>query len=255
MGKRQGKKKLKKSVFIGLIGCVLLIIGVAGYLLIPVFQSSASDIFLESKTNNKWTMDRVQSNYFKQCNASYQQNMLNWSKENEEFVGVIKIGNLIEEKVVQTTDNEKYLETDFDGDYDGKGTAFLDYRNELDDQNLIIYGHYVYYDDQAMFSPLHQLKEFENYNQNQLIFFNTPETVRQYEIAFVYYYEMGNRNLEYFHTNYGGRLENYVSHIQEKSFYDTSISLNNDDCFLTLQTCVRDREDLRLIVVAREIKE
>lgn len=66
---------------------------------------------------------------------------------------------------------------------------------------------------------------------------------------------MGNDNLEYFHTYYEPeQLKEYLSSLDEKEFYDTNVDITSSDNFLALQTCVRDRDDLRLIVIAKEIE-
>lgn len=174
---------------------------------------------------------------------------------NDEFIGVITVGTLIEEEVAQSQDNEKYLNLSFDKKEDTQGSVFMDYRNQLSDQNLIFYGHFVYKDESAKFSPLHQLKEKENYSKNRFITIDLIDEVRIYEIAYVYYYEMDNPNLEYYHPDYGNELEGYLKSIEEKAFYKTKVKITSEDKFVTLQTCVRDRDDLRLIVVAKQVNK
>ena len=88
---------------------------------------------------------------------------------------------------------------------------------------------------------------------NEWIRLQLENECREYEIAYVYYYEMGNENLEYFHPNYEPeQFENYIANVKEKQFYNTGLDLAEGERMLTLQTCVRDRDDLRLIVVAKE---
>lgn len=66
---------------------------------------------------------------------------------------------------------------------------------------------------------------------------------------------MGNDNLEYFHTYYEPeQLKEYLSSLDEKEFYDTNVDITSSDNFLALQTCVRDKDDLCLIVIAKEIE-
>ena len=61
-------------------------------------------------------------------------------------------------------------------DYDNKGgSIFMDYRNVLSDQNLIIYGHYfsTLYDKDVdrvkAFTPLEKLLDESNYKKNSKI--------------------------------------------------------------------------------------
>lgn len=186
------------------------------------------------------------------------QELIDWEKKyeiNPEFKGQIKFeSQLLKEEVVQGQDNEKYLGLSWDLEETSQGSVFMDYRNKLEDQNIILYGHYVYKDENAMFGPLHQLTEEENYEKNKYIELEIEKERRKYEIAYVYYYEMGNPMMEYFHTNYDKEyFEVYKGKLEEQAFYETGVDIKMEDKLLTLQTCVRNRDDLRLIVVAKEI--
>ena len=172
---------------------------------------------------------------------------------NEDYIGIVRIGNLIEEKVVHSSDNEEYLRLDFEKNYYRKGTVFMDYRNTLDDQNIILYGHYVYYDESAMFSPLHLLKDSQNYEVNKFIEFELEDETRIYQIAAVFYYDLYAVKPQYFHVNYDD-LESYLKDVKEAVLYDTEVEITADSKLLSLQTCVRNRDDLRLIVVAKQIE-
>lgn len=174
---------------------------------------------------------------------------------NPDYVGHLYFeSGLIDQLVVQSDDNEKYLDTDFEGNYYSSGNVFMDYRNTLMDENIIIYGHYVYADESKMFSPLHQLEDEANYEANKYLYFALDNEVRKYEVADVYDYEMGLESLEYFHTEYtSDELNAYLNNVHEAEFYHTGVEITNLDHFLTLQTCVRDRDDLRLIVIAKQV--
>lgn len=195
---------------------------------------------------------------FQSTEPEYSDPEVNFYEEkaiNDEYIGHLYFeSGLIDQKVVQTDDNEKYLDTDFEGNYFSSGSAFMDYRNTLMDENIIIYGHYVYADESKMFSPLHQLEDEANYEGNKYLYFALEDEVRKYEVADVYYYEMGSESLEYFHTEYSAdELSNYLKHVHESEFYSTGTEISNLDHFLTLQTCVRGRDDLRLIVIAKQV--
>ena len=157
---------------------------------------------------------------------------------NQDYLGHLYFeSGLVDELTVQGTDNEYYLNYTVNKEYDSHGAVYLDYRNTLDDQNLIFYGHYVYADESLVFSPLHQLKEESNYENNKKIRLQLENECREYEIAYVYYYEMGNENLEYFHPNYEPeQFENYIANVKEKQFYNTGLDLAEGERMLTLQT-------------------
>ena len=179
----------------------------------------------------------------------------NRKEANDDYLGEFRFeSGLIDLPVVQGIDNDYYLKHAFDQTSDGKGTLFADYRNTLDDQNIIVYGHLVYYDDQAMFSPLQILRDEINYADNAFFDLVLEKEIWRYQIAYVFYYQLYNPKLEYFHPNYFDKLKPYVENLEKNAFYDTGITLNDEDHFMTLQTCVKYREDLRLIVVAKRVK-
>lgn len=174
---------------------------------------------------------------------------------NPEYLGKLRFNSgLIEEPVVQGSDNEKYLNVSWDLKPDTQGTVFLDYRNQLEDRNLILYGHYVYKDESKKFGPLHQLTNPEVAEKNRELTLDLGLEIRCYQVELVYYYEMDNPVLEYFHTKYDADYFSvYLEQVRKRALYDSEENLTSEDSLLTLQTCVRNRDDLRLIVIARQI--
>lgn len=177
---------------------------------------------------------------------------------NPEYIGVLKFDSgLIEQNVVQSTDNEKYLNTTWDLQEDEIGAAFFDYRNMDDDQNYIIYGHYVYYDDSAMFTKLELLLDESNYEANKTITLTIGEDVeKHYLITDVFYYDVSTDTPDYHETNYTEEdFNTYYEQVAESDLYITGESISYTDHWLTLQTCVRDHDELREIVLAKEVQE
>ena len=71
----------------------------------------------------------------------------------EKVVGSITIdGTHIDYPLMQGSDNDWYLKHDYKDDYSIAGSIFLDYRNSLDDNYLVIYGHRM--SGGAMFSDI-----------------------------------------------------------------------------------------------------
>lgn len=182
-----------------------------------------------------------------------------------DFRGFLKVGNLIDLPVVQGKTNDTYLRRDwFTMNYDEEGSIFMDCRNFLDDQNIIIYGHYVYasYDSSGThkFTPLKELKDVNNYEENKYITLQLENEIRTYEIAIVFYIdtyvEEGVRyaypGYIYYYTNYtDDYFEEYINNAYNAAFYDTGVKVNTEDKLLTLQTCVEGNKDLREIVLAK----
>lgn len=173
---------------------------------------------------------------------------------NPEYIGNFK-SNLANQNIVQSSDNEKYLNTSWDLKPSTQGAIFVDYRNSSMDQNIILYGHYVYEDETKMFSPLLELIHEENYEKNKYIEIELKDETRKYIITNIYYYDIGDKNLEYFHTQYSEEEFNqYIDAVKSIEFYDTNEEIVATDRFITLQTCVRNQENLRLIIIAKKIK-
>ena len=82
-------------------------------------------------------------------------NPLDGLKEiNSEIIGWITIdGTRIDQPIMQTRDNKKYLTRDYTGGFGNGGGAFVDYRNDgLEDEFSIVYGHRM--KDGIMFSDI-----------------------------------------------------------------------------------------------------
>ncbi len=175
---------------------------------------------------------------------------------NPEYIGRMTFeSGIIEQNLAQGTDNEKYLNTAWDGTADHVGAAYLDYRNVLSDQNLIFYGHYHYDDPVAMFTPLEQLLDQSNYEANKYIDIKFSGTdSRRYVITDVFYYEMKSDTLKYYKPNYDSDFfTTYYTAVKQADFYDTGETLTMNDHWISLQTCVRNHDELREIVLAKQI--
>lgn len=183
------------------------------------------------------------------------------SAVNPEYIGELKFDSgLLSQYVVHCTNpdgNEKYLTQTWDFQPSTQGAAFADYRNTLNDQNLIIYGHYVYYDAEAMFTPLESLKDAANYEANKYITLTIGEDEkRRYLITNVFYYQMATDSPQYYNVEYDAeQFATCREAMNNANFYSTGETIEPDDRWLTLQTCVRDHDELRQIIVAKELTE
>lgn len=132
-GKEKGKKNsLKKIMFLFFLG-----------------------IFLFSSMNLiKWYIDNERLNYLmkeivteKDEATTEDSNVINFEnlkQRNPDVVGWIKIDNTsVNYPILQSNDNEFYLQKDFDKKNNRCGWIFMDYRNsnQFMDKNTVIYGH------------------------------------------------------------------------------------------------------------------
>lgn len=182
---------------------------------------------------------------------------------NPELVGWIKIqGTNLDVQVVQSTDNEKYLKTDFYGKRSRYGCPYLDYRNDskyLNDNN-VIYGHHM--SDGLMFSILDKYKTIEGYKESPVIQYDTIYQTYYFKVfaAFVTNSLPEDDNgylFNYTITDFSSdnQFMNFVQEVQKRSIFNTNVSVLPDDKLLTLSTCSYEFGKARLVVVARLCRE
>ncbi len=174
---------------------------------------------------------------------------------NNETVGYIKLdGTSIDYPVVKSTDNKYYLNHSFDKSENYAGWIFLDYRNNLDDDNYntIIYGHRM--NNDTMFGSLKNLltEEWFNNINNRIIKISTPNKNSIWQIFSVY--KIHNETY-YLKTFFDGNDEykEYLDKIKKRSVFDFNTLVNTNDRILTLSSCYNSN-GIRLVVHAKLIK-
>lgn len=258
-------------------------------ILVILFLLAIASIVFVLNDDLRGSVDNIIDNVIPKPQSKYDVEELEkmWKdnkKINKDYVGqIIFDSGLINLPFVQGYTNSTYITTDWiTGQYNIEGSVFMDYLCEKDDQNITIYGHYVYsqYDPEGthMFTPLAKLIDKENYNENKHVILVLEDGIREFDVAAVYYcqlsandqgeYVYADNDLQYYWRNIDGDIEfnydnlninedyfnNYKSTIQNKQFYPTGVSYSKKDKFLTLQTCVENRDDLREIVLLKEVK-
>ena len=170
------------------------------------------------------------------------------------------------------TGNDVYLWTSWKtGQYDGYeegGSVFLDFRNDLNDQNLIIYGHHFARDwdpkGNKQFTPLDLLLSKENYENNRYLSLILDNEIRKYVVTNVftidtedeYEQQIIRTDLDF---DLNGNADpsffaGFISYISKISRYETEESVNTDDYLLTLITCIEHQPRYRQVVLCRELE-
>lgn len=261
------KKKDKKIIKI--VAAVVVFVLIVTALAILVFDPFAWRSSSNGNDETPATIEVEDDEKITLAKQLYAEN----SAISDDYVGTIKFeSGLIDLPFVQGSDNNTYYRTNWKTmEYDEEGSIFLDSNNTLDDQNLILIGHYVYasYDDSGthMFTPLAKLIDESNYEDNKYVELYLDGEIRRYEIAYVYYCQLisdetdgesfyyTEDGYEFYVPNYTQEMfENYIKTVKENAFYDTGVEVSYSDKFLTLQTCVENRDDLREIVLLKEIE-
>lgn len=155
-------------------------------------------------------------------------------------------------------DEEYYLYRGFDGSSNRNGCLILDTDSCLDPltTNLIIHGHNQ--DSGAMFGHLPEYEDYSFYEEHKNITLYTKEQRRNYEVIAVFRSQVYKKTdqvfkyYKFFQADTQEEFDYFYNNIMDMSLYDTGVTAEFGDHFLTLSTCVYHVERGRLVVVARE---
>ena len=183
----------------------------------------------------------------------------NLYKENNDLIGWLTVnGTRIDYPVMQCEDDEYYLHHSFYKEKDTYGCLYV--RSMADTNtpgtNFIIYGHNMR--DGSMFGTLDDYRSESFYKDHTLISFSTLYEERTYEILSVFTSQIQDANAfpyyQFYQANTQEEFEDFYDNIKKLSLYDTEITAEFGDTFLTLSTCSNDTEDGRFVVVAKRRK-
>ena len=169
------------------------------------------------------------------------------SKINPDIVGWIYIeGTNIDYPVVQSADNDYYLNRMFDGSENRSGCIFLDYRcsDDFTDRHSIIYGHHM--KDQRMFSALMGYKEQAFYEAHPTALLVTPTAYYRIQLFSAYIADdwANAWELELDDSNAAAWLQE----LQAKSCFAAEKAPGSKDRIVTLSTCTYEFEDAKFLV-------
>lgn len=180
--------------------------------------------------------------------------------KNKKLIGWLKIDDtVIDYPVMQTVNNEYYLDHNFNQEYDKNGSLFLDkdcdvvHRNT----NLIIYGHHM--KSGKMFGSLNSYSSKEYAQKHATIQFDTIYEKGTYEVMYVFRSRIYNEDevvFKYYQFLDAASEQEFDSNMQEMAaiaLYDTGVTASYGDELLTLSTCDSSETDGRFVVVAKRV--
>lgn len=183
---------------------------------------------------------------------------------NDDMIAWLKIEDtVIDYPVMQTMEDEEYyLNRDFYGNEDKAGSLVLDTDSSLDDDamttNLIIHGHNM--KAGTMFGSLDEYRSEKYYREHRCLELYTRGELRKYEVIAAFgsrIYYSTDKSFKYytfFHANTEEEFQYFYDNIKNLSIYDTGVTAQPGDNFLTLSTCAYDVKDGRFVVVAKEVE-
>lgn len=182
--------------------------------------------------------------------------------KNKRLIGWVKIADTnIDYPVVQTVDNEYYLDHNLNQEYDKNGSIFMDKDCDVikPSTNYIIYGHHM--KNGSMFGTLDKYQKKEYWEKHPTILFDTIYEKGEYEVMYVFrsrVYSEEDVVFKYYQFIDAGSALEFDSNMREMasvSLYDTGVTAEFGDQLLTLSTCDYQEKNGRFVVVAKKIKE
>jgi SrtB family sortase len=199
--------------------------------------------------------------------------------ENPDTAGWLKVSNIVDQVVLQAEDNGKYLDKDFDLNYNIGGSVYIDYRSVVNDypdkmaDNIVVYGHNQ--KDGTAFGKLKNYKitranpkNLAYYKENPTFEFSNLYETYTYKIVAVFVIEVDPRdnpkgeifdyhnyikfnNVKQEPYTYANWEEQILSH----SAITTGVDIEKGDKFVTLSTCSNEFEPSRLVIIGRQVRD
>ena len=197
-----------------------------------------------------------ESDYWLYIKVPFQNVDLSALKEkNNDTIGFINVKNTnINYPIVQTTNNDYYLNHAYDKSYNEAGWVFMDYRNNnFNDFNTIIYGHGRL--NKTVFGSLKDLLKdsWQSNKDNYTLTISSLTMNYVYQIFSIYTIDAESY---YIKTEFDNNEEKF-DWITEMNNRNTSIiysPANINDKIITLSTCLNN-DNGRIVIHAKLIKQ
>ena len=181
-------------------------------------------------------------------------------QKNKKLIGWLKIDDtIIDYPVMQTSNNEYYLDHNYNQEYDKNGSIFLDKDCSIYPRstNLIVYGHHM--KSGKMFGQLQQYAKESYGKKHGVIQFDSIYEKGTYQVMYVFRSQVYNEDdfvfkyYQFIDANSKEEFDSYMKEMAAISLYDTEVTADYGDSLLTLSTCDHSQEDGRFVVVAKKI--
>lgn len=182
-------------------------------------------------------------------------------QKNQRLIGWVKIDDtIIDYPVMQTVNNEYYLDHNFNQEEDRNGCIFMDYQCDVVKgcDNIILYGHHM--KSGKMFGTLNKYSKESYYEEHPTIQFDTIYEKGTYQVMYVFrskVYSEEDVTFKYYQfINAASEMEfnSYLNEMAALSLYDMGVTAGYGDKLLTLSTCDYQEKKGRFVVVAKKIK-
>lgn len=259
--KRTGENSSNKLGVI-IAGLVAVVVLVAGFLFFNPFGGKASHAAKKAGTSGSSSSTQAVKYEPSQEEKDYLKNRFaQLTSVNPEAIAYVYApGTELDEPVVQTKDNETYLNKTFDGgNVPYLGTVFMDMDNKKDfsDRLTWLFGHArgSKVGDHRMFNDVNYYDKQEYFDQHPYVVIETPERKYYYEAMCLVivpettaFYRTSFKDDEDFTT----QLKKVYEDGQTKN---PNIKIKASDKYLVLSTCREEDETIRSNLYLRQIPD
>lgn len=188
-------------------------------------------------------------------NNNYNRTISNFDTDifnNTYQVGTLEIINTsFRKKLVQTTDNTFFLSHDDNGNFSNLGSIFLDYRNQLTDRKLLVYGHNSRTIKDAPFHFLENYLDYDFGKKYNLLLLKTGDDFFYYQLFTVM---IVTKDFQHMNLNWSDNGYNHhVTWLKNSSIFDFDTSVSGSDSILLFQTCYYEPGHSYLLVGWKKI--
>ena len=172
--------------------------------------------------------------------------------QSKDSVGWIHIPDTNISYPIVLKDNSYYLDHDYAGNRSSAGAIFLDYKQTIESDNKIIYGHHMKSD--TMFHRLPYYVEQDYADSHKYIYISTESGISIYQVFSVEYVDRLDSAYTKEFSNYEEKKE-YIDDAITGSLVKTDCQIDYNGELLLLSTCTGRIKTERLVVHAIKLTE
>lgn len=239
---RSGKNKVRNAALDVIMVCLALLVVVSGWRVYTIMRD-----YKTGQDAYKKVTEQAGGGF--EGNIDF--NMLR--KINPDVVGWLYYKDAgIDYPVVQGSDNDKYLNIMFDGNWGICGTLFVDCVTEkpFEQFNTVIYGHHMR--DGSMFAGFEELKDPDYCAEHPRLELITPDAKYHLDI-WAFLNQPSDSEIYVTNIKDPDKKQEYLELAKGLASYTTDVKVGTDDRLVVLSTCAYEYQDARYIVVCKMV--
>ena len=250
---------MKKKTGITILLLLLVFFAAAGAMSFFRTDSGQSSVLPSKQSSvpssqSRYTVSQEEKTYLKARFADL------WTVNPETVAYIYAPGTMLDEPVVQTGDNETYLNKTFDGGYEPyMGTVFMDEDNskDFDDSLTWLFGHArgSTVADHRMFNDVNFYDSQSYFDEHPYLVAETPSRKYYYEAAFMI---IVPETTALYQTSFDSLADfkNQLAQVaQEAHTKNAELLIDENDKYLVLSTCREEDETIRSNLYWRQIPD